>query len=198
MFDPPDDVAFNRIPYSEDDSPAHREIALCAARESIVLLKNQDGILPLGNKIRTLAVVGPNVESLHALEGNYNGTPSNPIYPIDGIRKILGDKTKIIYAQGAPYVELLPVPVPSSVYHLPDDRAQPGLKAEYFDGTDFSGKPVVTRIDPRIQFDWNAAVPVPGLHAKEYSHSLDRYYHAARAGQLHVQRPQTRLSSRRR
>ena len=73
MFDPPDAVAFNQIPYSEDDSPQHRQLALRAARESMVLLKNQDGILPLKSNFKTIAVIGPNAESLAALEGNYNG-----------------------------------------------------------------------------------------------------------------------------
>ena len=73
MFDPPDAVAFNQIPYSEDDSPEHRQLALQAARESMVLLKNQDGFLPLKSDFKTIAVIGPNAESLAALEGNYNG-----------------------------------------------------------------------------------------------------------------------------
>jgi beta-glucosidase len=169
MFDPPGDVAFNRIPYSEDDSPTHRELALRAARESIVLLKNQDGVLPFGDKVKTLAVVGPNAESLRALEGNYNGTPSHPVYPIEGIRQIMGARTKILYTQGSPYVEQLPVPVPSSVYHVANDASQPGLTGEYFDNVEFSGNPALTRVDPQIQFDWNAATPVPELHANAYS-----------------------------
>jgi beta-glucosidase len=169
MFDPPGMVAFNQIPFSEDDSPAHRQLALQAARESIVLLKNQDGTLPFEANVKTLAVVGPNAESLPALEGNYNGTPSHPVYPLEGIRKVFGGKTKIIYAQGCPYVEQLPLPVPSSVYHLSGDASGPGLKGEYFANTDFSGKPVLTRVDPQIQFDWFAAASVPGLSAKAYA-----------------------------
>ena len=155
MFDPPGAVAFNQIPFSENDSPQHRQLALRAARESIVLLKNQDGILPLKANVKTLAVIGPNAESLLALEGNYNGTPSHPVYPLEGIRKVFAGKAKIIYAQGSPYVEQLPVPVPSSVFHLAGAAPGPGLKGEYFSHTDFSGKPVLTRVDPQIQFDWN-------------------------------------------
>jgi beta-glucosidase len=169
MFDPPNMVAFNQIPFSEDDSPPHRQLALRAARESIVLLKNQDGILPLKSNFKTIAVIGPNAESLAALEGNYNGTPSHPVYPLEGIRNFFADKTKIVYAQGSPYVEQLPVPVPSSVFHPEDGAAGSGLKGEYFSNTDFSGKPVLTRIDPQIQFDWNAAAPVPGVSMKAFA-----------------------------
>ena len=168
MFDPPGAVAFNQIPFSEDDSPQHRRLALRAARESIVLLKNQDGMLPLKANVKTLAVIGPSAESLPALEGNYNGTPSHPVYPLEGIRKLFAGKAKIVYAQGSPYVEQLSVPVPSSVFHQPDG-ASPGLKGEYFSNTDFSGKPVLTRVDPQIQFDWNAAAPVPGVSMKAFA-----------------------------
>jgi len=169
MFDPPSAVAFNQIPFSEDDSPQHRQFALRAARESMVLLKNQDGILPLKSNLKTIAVIGPNAESLAALEGNYNGTPSHPVYPLEGIRKLFAGKAKIVYAQGSPYVEQLPVPVPSSVFHPAGGAGSQGLKGEYFSNTDFSGKPVLTRVDPQIQFDWNAAAPVPGVSMKAFA-----------------------------
>lgn len=168
MFDPPGAVAFNRIPYSEDDSAAHRQLALRAARESIVLLKN-DGILPLQPDTKTLAVIGPNAEDLLGLEGNYNGTPSHPVYPLEGIRKAFAGKTRVVYAQGSPYVEQLPLPVPSTVFNQTDGAAAGGLKGEYFANTDFSGKPVLTRVDAEIQFDWDASAPAPGVPAQAFS-----------------------------
>jgi beta-glucosidase len=168
MFDPPEAVAFNHIPFSEDDSPEHHQLALRAARESIVLLKNQEGFLPLKSNVKTIAVIGPNAESLAALEGNYNGTPSHPVYPLEGIRKIFAGKAKILYAQGSPYVEQLPAPVPSCVFHLAVGAGQ-GLLGEYFSNSGFSGKPVLTRTDLQIQFDWNAAAPVPGVSAEAYA-----------------------------
>ena len=66
MFDPPDAVPFNSIPFTENDSPAHAALSLEAARSSIVLLKNNPGILPLTNAIRTIAVIGPNAAALPA------------------------------------------------------------------------------------------------------------------------------------
>ena len=74
MFDPPAAVPFNAIPYSEVNSAAHRELALQAARESIVLLKNGNNTLPLKASIRKIAVVGPTADLLESIEGNYNGT----------------------------------------------------------------------------------------------------------------------------
>ena len=168
MFDPPDAVAFNQIPFSENDSPPHRQLALKAARESMVLLKNQEGVLPFKSSIKTIAVIGPNAESLAALEGNYNGEPSHPVYPLDGIEKLLGGKAKVLYSQGAPYLDKLPVSVPRTVFHNADGGSTEGLKAEYFSKTDLSGKPVLTRIDPQIQFDWNSAAPAKGVPMKAF------------------------------
>ena len=169
MFDPPDAVSFNRIPFSENDSAQHRELALKAGREAMVLLKNQEGILPLNSNLKTIAVIGPNAESLAALEGNYNGQPSHPVYPLDGIRKLLEGKAQVLYSQGAPYLEELPVPVPRTAFHTAGSASTEGLKAEYFSNPDLSGKPVLTRIDPQIQFDWNSAAPAKGVPIKAFA-----------------------------
>jgi len=167
MFDPPDAVPFNRISMSEDDSPAHRQLALQAARESMVLLKNQDGLLPFKSGVKKIAVIGPNVEALLALEGNYNGTPSHPVFPLDGLRQEFANKAEVLYAQGSAYVPQLPLPAPSTVFH--QAGGEPGLKAEYFANTDFSGQPVLTRVDPQIQFDWDAASPAPGVPMQAFA-----------------------------
>ncbi|HEV2381282.1 MAG TPA: glycoside hydrolase family 3 C-terminal domain-containing protein [Terriglobia bacterium] len=169
MFDPPDAVAFNRIPMSEVDSAGHRELALQAARESIVLLKNQEGFLPLKPTMRKIAVVGPNAESLSALEGNYNGTPPQPVLPVDGMRAVFAGKADVLYAQGSPYVAELPVPVPRTVFRQGGEGSEAGLRAEYFANLDFSGAPAVTRVDPQIQFDWDAASPAPGVPAQGFA-----------------------------
>jgi len=169
MFDPPGMVPYSRIPMSEVDSPKHRELSLQAARESMVLLKNQDGILPLKPSVKRIAVIGPNAESLVALEGNYNGVPFNPVPPVDGLRKQFAGKAEVLYAQGSAYVGELPVPVPSTVFHTAGGGTEPGLKAEYFANTDFSGKPALVRNDPQIQFDWNAASPASGIPMKAFA-----------------------------
>jgi beta-glucosidase len=169
MFDPPNAVPFNRIPMSQNDSPAHRQLALEAARQSMVLLKNQDGLLPFKASVKRIAVIGPNAASLAALEGNYKGTPSHPVLPVDGLRKQFAGKAEVLYAQGSAYVSQLPAPVPSTAFHTASPRNAPGLKAEYFPNTDFSGKPALTRIDPQIQFDWDAASPAPGIPLQAFA-----------------------------
>ena len=87
MFDPPERVPYAQIPYEVVDSPEHRALALQAARESIVLLKNEGGLLPLRKDLGAIAVIGPNADDLAVLLGNYNGTPVGAVTPLEGIRR---------------------------------------------------------------------------------------------------------------
>ena len=88
---------------------AHRELALQAARESIVLLKNRNDTLPLKPSIRKIAVVGPTADLLESIEGNYNGTAPDPVSPLDGLRKQFGSEN-IIYAPGSILADGTPAP----------------------------------------------------------------------------------------
>lgn len=100
MFDPPESVPYARIPFSENDSPAHRELSLRAARESIVLLKNENNALPLNRDLKTVAVVGPNADAPDVLLGNYNGTPSKSVTPLEGIKNKVSSTTTVLYSAG--------------------------------------------------------------------------------------------------
>ena len=85
---------------TENDTPEHEALALQVARESIVLLKN-DGVLPLNRaKIKRIAVIGANADSVPVLLGNYNGTPARPVTILDGIKQIAGTKIEVTYAHG--------------------------------------------------------------------------------------------------
>jgi beta-glucosidase len=99
MFDPPSMVPWSKISADQNDTEEHRRLSLKAARESIVLLKN-NGLLPLKREYKTIAVVGPNADDLDALVGNYNGTPSKPVTLLTGIKKRFPN-SNVIYAQGA-------------------------------------------------------------------------------------------------
>ena len=166
MFDPPQDVPYARIPMSEVDSEAHRQLARQVARESIVLLKNADGILPLQAEGKTIAVIGPNATMLESLEGNYNGQPTHPVLPLDGIERRFGGKGKVLYAEGSSYVAGFPVVVPRTVLRSGNDI---GLKGEYFNNAEWKDHPVLTRIDKQLDFDWNAASPAQGIPASAFS-----------------------------
>lgn len=100
MFDPPEIVPYAQMPYEVNDSPEHTQLALQAARESIVLLKNEGGLLPLSRELKSIAVIGPNADSLDVLLGNYFGTPSKYVTPLEGIRNKISPDTRLIYAQG--------------------------------------------------------------------------------------------------
>ncbi len=168
LFDPPARVPYASIPLSEVNSPAHGALALQAANESMVLLKNEAGALPLKPGIRTIAVVGPNAASLAAIEGNYNAIPRNPVLPVDGIAAEFKG-AKVVYAQGSPYAEGASLPVPRTMFHTDPSSTTEGLKAEYFASDDFNGKPLLTRVDKQIDFDWNGASPVPGASSDHFA-----------------------------
>ena len=98
-------MKFAQIPFSVNDSPEHRKLALEAAGKSMVLLKN-DGVLPL-KKAVTVAVVGPNATSLAAIEGNYNAVPSAPVLPLAGMDKAFGAGNGEDTLKRSPYVNEL-------------------------------------------------------------------------------------------
>src|SRR5690349_473146 len=171
MFDPPANVRWAQIPYKVNQSPEHDALSLRAARESIVLLKN-DGLLPLDRKkVKTIAVVGPTADEIMSLLGNYYGSPAAPVTILQGIREAAGPQTKILYSRGADLVEgraePRAAPIIDPAYLRPETGAtQQGLKGEYFRGKEFSGKPVLTRVDPRVSFRWDRGAPTDTMVAQ--------------------------------
>jgi len=101
MFDPPEIVPYTQIPYEINDCAEHRALALRTAREAMVLLKN-DGLLPLDrSQINTIAVIGPNADSVEVMLGNYNGIPAQPVTPLAGIRKKVEPDIDVLYVKGS-------------------------------------------------------------------------------------------------
>lgn len=168
LFDPPSRVKYASLPLSENMSPAHTALALQSARESMVLLKNENHALPLTGKAKTIAVIGPNAAELSAIEGNYNAVPKNPMMPVDGIIQEFRT-AKVVYAQGSPYAENAPIVIPRTQLRTATDSNVEGLKAEYYANDKFEGKPALVRVDKQIDFDWNSASPAPSLDAKAFS-----------------------------
>ncbi len=102
LFDPPQDVPWSKLTLADNDTPAHAALALKVAQESMVLLKN-NGLLPLDRaKIKRIAVIGPNANSVPALLGNYYGTPSHPVTILEGIRQIAGPGAAVTDTPGCP------------------------------------------------------------------------------------------------
>ena len=156
---------YQSIGAEQVDTPADRQLALRAALESMVLLKNAHGTLPLHAGMR-LAVIGPNADTLETLEANYHGTASAPVTPLQGLRARFG-ADRVSYAQGAPIAAGVPIPIPETA--LRDTHGDIGLAGSYFDNTDFSGPPQALRTDRRIDFDWDHVAPIQGLHADRYA-----------------------------
>lgn len=101
MFDPEELVPFNNIPFEINDCEEHRQLALEMARESIVLLKNENSLLPLNkDEIKSIAVIGPNADDKQVLLGNYFGLPSRYVTVIEGIRQAANEDTRVYFAEG--------------------------------------------------------------------------------------------------
>jgi beta-glucosidase len=104
MFDPDNMVKYASIPYSIVNSKAHQQLALEAARKSIVLLKNANQMLPLSKGIKNIAIIGPNANDEKMLWGNYNGIPAETVTPLQGIKAKLPD-ANVVYARGCELAE---------------------------------------------------------------------------------------------
>jgi beta-glucosidase len=195
MFDPPEMVKWARIPYTENDSPAHAALALETARKSIVLLKNERQTLPLKKTLKTIAVIGPNANDTTVLLGNYNGTPSAPVTPLEGIRRKLGAGARVLYARGSglaanlPNFEVIPA---TALFTIDGPGRQNGLKGEYFNSANFDGQahrpreltvpnsgrtvgeiprnpqPLFTRIDRQINFNWWDGAPRQDMNDDDF------------------------------
>lgn len=101
MFDPAEDVPFYKISDDIVDCAEFRGLAREAAGKSAVLLKNKEDILPLENKYKTIAVIGPNADSKDVLLGNYSGTPSEYTTLLRGMQEEAKKRgIEVIYAEG--------------------------------------------------------------------------------------------------
>ncbi|MEJ2247347.1 MAG: glycoside hydrolase family 3 N-terminal domain-containing protein, partial [Acidobacteriota bacterium] len=162
LFNSPGSSLLDNIPYSNNASSTHREIALKAAQEALVLLKN-DGVLPLESAPGPIAVIGPTADLLPSILGNYVGTPLDPVTPLDGMIRQFS-KSPILYAQGSTLAEGLGVPVPRTAFGLGE-----GLKTEFFATPDWTGRPVAVTTKPNVQADWENAKPNPEVDTPNYS-----------------------------
>ena len=104
MFDPPEMVPYASIPYSANCTAENRNLALLTAEKSIVMLKN-DGTLPLkADKLKKIAVIGPNAEPYDILLGNYHGTSSKYVTILQGLQNLCKGKAEVTYTSGCPLV----------------------------------------------------------------------------------------------
>lgn len=135
----------------EFDTPEHRALALETARKSLVLLKN-DGLLPLAQAPRRIAVIGPNADTVDALVGNYNGTPSNPSTILGGLRARFPE-AELSYVEGTGWVAPPLEDIPDAAFCRDVDCTQAGLQAETFETPELGGGST-TRTDANVMVRW--------------------------------------------
>ncbi len=154
LFDDPEQNPYNKISPDKVGCKEHQELAREVARQSLVLLKNENNFLPLNpKKIKSIAVVGLNAARCEF--GDYSGTPVNEsVTVLDGIKRMVGDQVKVVHA---PWVSSASGYEPISESFFPN-----GLKAEYFNNRDLSGTPSV-RVEPELYYDPVNRPPDPFL-----------------------------------
>lgn len=150
-------------PYANPDSAAavnassdHLALARQAARESIVLLKN-NGVLPLSDTLRSVAVIG--MDAREPRLGGYSGPGVRRVSILDGLRAELGaDRVKFAPGPGRDSTTFSVVPA-----------SQLDVRGEYFDNIDLDGAPAIVRRDSTIDFHWTLNPPGRGISLNWYS-----------------------------
>ena len=140
MFDPADMLPWANLGPEVISSEAFNDLATQAARESMVLLENKGGVLPLSKTIKTLAVVGPNADDVNLLNGNYGGTPTEAHQHslLAGIKAALPN-TNIIYDKACELDDEY-----STIHHLHDFNGGKGVKVEFWNNRELEGEPAKT------------------------------------------------------
>ncbi len=181
MFDPEEMVPFSKTGVSVLESEPHKAHALKMARQSMVLLKNENGLLPL-RKTARIAVVGPNADDKGVMLANYYGYPTHITTLLEGIRKKV--QTRVIYEKGINLTdnEVFKTAYPEqSLMH----EGEPGFLAEYFQNATLEGSPVLVRTEKKIDYQWGDGEQVAGkLIARKMSVRWSTTYTPATSGEV--------------
>jgi beta-glucosidase len=184
MFDPVSEVKYAQTPLSVLESAPHQAHALKMAQQSIVLLKNQNNTLPLSKKIKKIAVVGPNADNRIAVLGNYNGTPSEIVTVLDGIKKKLGNDVEVVYEKALNFTNdtLLAYADINDRYSIAEGTM--GFRAEYFNNPELKGDPI-TQTEKSLDHFWQEGEAVVGnIRANNFSARYTTYYTADKDGEI--------------
>jgi beta-glucosidase len=164
-------------PERAEDKPQHRRIIREAAREAIVLLKN-DGTLPL-KKVKSIAVIGPNAQVAQILGGGSSSvTPHYAVSPFEGIRNRAGDKIKVQTAPGCFIYKTLPAPAPET---LTTKDGRRGLTVTLFNGIELAGEPAYKEVTTRVQYGWFENT-VPNVDQESFSLRLEGFFTPQESG----------------
>ncbi len=164
-------------PERAENKSQHRRIVREAAREAIVLLKN-DGTLPL-KKVRSVAVIGPHAASAQILGGGSSSvTPHYVVSPFEGIKNRLGDNVRVETAPGCFIYKNLPAPAPRTL-STPDGRR--GLRLSLFSGTELAGEPAYSAVTSHVQYGWFDS-SVPNVDQEAFSLRLEGFFTPQQSG----------------
>ncbi len=184
MFDPPSMVKYARTSEDVLESIPHQEHALKMARQSIVLLRNENNVLPLSKKLKKIAVLGPNADNPIAILGNYNGNPSFVTTALKGITNVLGNGVEVIYEKGSNFTNdtLLTYTDISSQFSWGNQK---GFKADYFTNKELKGEPIATRLEPDLDNSWLEKIPVVDtLVAYNFSARYTSQFKSSKTGEV--------------
>ena len=141
MFDPADLLPWAKLGENVISSEEHNELATQAARESMVLLENKGNVLPISKNLKKLAVIGPNINDVELLNGNYGGTPTEAHQHslLYGIQQAVSGGTEVFYKKACELDDEY-----TTVHHLLDFNDGKGVKVEFWNNKELEGEPVKT------------------------------------------------------
>ncbi|MCO6357105.1 glycoside hydrolase family 3 N-terminal domain-containing protein [Roseivirga pacifica] len=155
---------------SKKHAAAHQQVALEAALKSMVLLKNEGGLLPLDKSTKKVAVLGPLANE--SLLGGYSVKEKKAITVYEGVKQYLGESAEVTYAEGVPLIYKGQA-IPSVNLVLPDKSGN-GLQASFYNNRNLSGEPVLQRVDEQVDFEWETS-PGEGVNADHFSIRWEGY-----------------------
>ncbi|GHT13297.1 beta-glucosidase [Bacteroidia bacterium] len=146
-------------------SEKHQELALEAGRKSIILLKNENNVLPLSKNIKKLALIG-NLANTSSI-GGYGPREAKGITVYEALKKKYGDNIQINLIQTG--ISNQYATVSSEWLSNTVKPEQKGVYVEYFNNTDLSGHPIYTAVEEKIQGYWHNLSPAPGINPDNFS-----------------------------
>ncbi len=164
LFNPAGQMPFSDISEQSIESEIHQQLALKMARESIVLLKNENRTLPISKKIKRISVIGPNANDRHFMLGNYFGTPTHTQTILEGIQEKVSNKTTVHYFKGTNLTNT------DTIFNIIGTNFFKGsIAVSYYDNSNFEGQPVATAQVNTIDFEWGGAPPLDILKPGDFS-----------------------------
>ena len=182
-MDDPSLVEWSKIPYSAMSTKESADLSLQMARQSIVLLKNTNNVLPLKKNAEKIAVIGPNADNTPMMWGNYNGQPNHTITILDGIK---AKQKKLFYAPGCDltYDKVLESLLGSQCAF----EGKKGMKGTFWNNRKMEGKPVTTQYytQPLAVTTFGMHNFAPGVQLEDFSAKYETVFTPKEAGEYVV------------